>query len=386
MIEASSDFKRLLGVGGAGDVTIHYDVGAAEGQDDATDTTADDADTDLIADGDKIIPAPAGATSGAAIETNDADNGDASVDEMGVNAIEGKGKRQGGVVVIGDTALEFYGFNKKINQKYVDIINNFDDKYRGTVSTTALIAPTNIEFKIPKEYRDLTDSQHDAIQYIYSNLNDDVAKIAVYDTLAKHSGEYVYFRTDHHWTALGAYYAYWEYVKALGLPHTALLSYPQVRLDGFLGSFYNAIGGNKEMKNNPDYVLAYEPVVPYTMYGYNDSKFSDKMEIRLVRKPEEILNKNKYLAFSGGDLPVIDIKMQSNTGRRLIIFKESFANAFIPFLTENYDEILVVDFRYFEGDVDKLIADYKINEALFINYVSAAGSEKQTDRLKSIFK
>jgi hypothetical protein len=78
--------------------------------------------------------------------------------------------------------------------------------------------------------------------------------------------------------------------------------------------------------------------------------------------------------------------MQSATGRRLIVFKESFANAFIPFLTENYDEIIVVDFRYYEGNVDNLIENYKINEALFLNYVSSAGSEKQTSRLAALFK
>jgi hypothetical protein len=108
--------------------------------------------------------------------------------------------------------------------------------------------------------------------------------------------------------------------------------------------------------------------------------------LSLIRGPDDIQTSNKYLAFSGGDLPIIHIKTRSDTGRRLIIFKESFANAFIPFLTENYDEIVVVDFRYYEGNVDNLISKYDINEALFLNYVSAAGSERQVGRLEALFR
>jgi hypothetical protein len=217
-------------------------------------------------------------------------------------------------------------------------------------------------------------------------MNEDITKVDVYDSMKEHANEYVYFRTDHHWTQLGAYYAYRDYCKALGLPHTALLSYSRVRLDGFLGSFYNSIGGNKTMKKSPDFVLAYEPVVPYEATGYFDSSMESGFNLNLIRGPDEIKTSNKYLAFSGGDLPVIDIKTQSNTGRRLILFKESFANAFIPFLTENYDEIIVVDFRYYEGSVDRLINKYQINEALFLNYASAAGSEKQVSRLAALFE
>ncbi|MDR1292797.1 MAG: hypothetical protein LBJ91_05340 [Clostridiales Family XIII bacterium] len=398
MIEKASDFKSSFGVSGEnGDsVSIHYGVDTAGGQDDAPagDASADasEADpagaaagvvspgaagTDTVVAG-AVSPGGAAATTGGAVPTTD--------ETAAVDKLEGEGKREGGVIVIGDAALEFYGFAEKNNAKYAGIINSFDEKYRGAVRTTALVAPTNIEFKLPDRYKDLTSDQRAAISFIYGKLNDDVVKVDVYDSLRDHANEYVYFRTDHHWTQLGAYYAYRDYCKALGLPHTPLLSYGRIRLDGFLGSFYNSIGGNSKMKANPDHVLAYAPVVPYEMTGYENSDMKDGFGLSLIRGPDEIQIANKYVAFSGGDLPVIHIKMQSNTGRRLIIFKESFANAFIPFLTENYDEIIVVDFRYYEGDVDGLIAQYGINEALFLNYVSAAGSEKQVDRLAALFK
>jgi hypothetical protein len=406
MIAAAADLKSLFGVRGAGDggnISIHYGVDTAGGQDDAHEAASpDDPDADVIADGDGddsgsapaaeagtggAIGATAGAISPAETGTGAAASSpSAPPDTDEVTKLAGEGKREGGVIVIGDTALEFYGFAEKNNARYAKIVNAFAEKYRGKITTAALVAPTNIEFKLPDKYADLTDDQRAAISYIYERLNDDVVKVDVYDSMKAHANEYVYFRTDHHWTQLGAYYAYLDYCKALGLSSSDLSSYSRIRLDDFLGSFYNSIGGNSEMRANPDYVLAYAPVVPYEMVGYENSDMESGFKMNIIRGPDEIQVSNKYLAFTGGDLPVIDIKMQSSTGRRLIVFKESFANAFIPFLTENYDEILVIDFRYYEGNVDSLIGEYKINEALFLNYVSSAGSARQMDRLSALFK
>ncbi|MDR2162778.1 MAG: hypothetical protein LBO70_02380 [Clostridiales Family XIII bacterium] len=405
MIAAASDFKSLFGVGGGGKgVSIHYGVDTAGGDEGAAkddmegeegvgigaDVPQDGPDTGVAGEsGAETSPPDAAAdpaATGAAVATGPGASTGAGIGpEDGVEKLTGEGKREGGVIVIGDTALEFYGFSEKNNEKYAGIINAFGERYRGRVRTAALVAPTNIEFKLPDRYSDLSDSQRDAISFIYGRLNDDVVKVDVYDSLRAHANEYIYFRTDHHWTQLGAYYAYRDYCAALGLPHTALLSYPRIRLDGFLGSFYNSIGGNADMRANPDYVLAYAPIVPYEMTGYENSNMENGFGLSLVRGSDEIQINNKYLAFSGGDMPLIHIKTQVATGRKLIVFKESFANAFIPFLTENYDEIIVVDFRYYEGDVNSLIETYGINEALFLNYVSAAGSEKQVDRLAELF-
>ncbi|MDR0596485.1 MAG: hypothetical protein LBG50_02985 [Clostridiales Family XIII bacterium] len=382
MIEASSNFKSLFGPKGSvdgDDVSIHFGVNTAGGQDDAAGTTGaavGGTGTGAAVSGGAATPSGAGAAPDTTWEDEET---------TAENRLSGEGTREGGVVVIGDTALEFYGFSAKTNKRYANIVSDFADKYSGQVTTAAMVVPTNIEFKLPKKYADMSDSQRDAIDYIYKHMGGGVKKIDVYNTMKKHAGEYIYFRTDHHWTQLGAFYAYRDYCAALGMPHSGMLSYPQRRFDGFLGSFYNSIGGNSEMKANPDYVLAYLPIVPYKATGYENSSMSDGFELSLVRTTKEIQTANKYLAFSGGDLPLIRIKTEGKTGRRLIIFKESYANAFIPFLTENYDEITVVDFRYYEGSADGLIEKYKINEALFLNYVSAAGSERQVDRLSTLF-
>jgi hypothetical protein len=405
MIETASAFRGLYGVKGSGDAEIHFGKGSAEGIDgnapgeDSEDT--DEGDAAATPPGSGSATPPAVAPPGAADVTTPAATevtppAVAAPTPAGIATppaatapaeLDGKGDVQGGLIVIGDAALEFYGFSKDTNTRYAKVVNKFDDKYKGTVLTNVMVVPTNVEFKLPKKYRELTRAQDEAIDFIYGRLNDDIEKINVYNDLKDHADEYVYFRTDHHWTALGAFYAYRKYCLSRGIPYTPFANYSQIRLNGFLGSFYNAVGGNKKMKKNPDYVIAYEPVVPYKMAGYqNADGKGDKLELSLVRTEKEITGPNKYLAFSGGDLPYIHITTEAGTGRRLIVFKESYANAFIPFLTENYDEICVVDFRYYKGDVDALIKKNKINEALFLNYVSSAGSSRQVDLLSAALK
>jgi hypothetical protein len=427
MIEAASGFRGLFGVKGKDDAEIFIGKGTAEGIDgNAPAGGGDDAgggadvtgDETIDGSGDKTltpggvsttpdaIATPGAATTPPSVATTPggtATTPSAAVTPGGATAqgdtdsnsnagntgteigADTKGDVQGGLIVLGDTSLEFYGFSKKVNTKYTKVINRFDKKYKSTILTNVMVVPTNVEFKLPKKYRDLTRPQDEAIDFIYGNLSSDINKINIYNDLKEHANEYIYFRTDHHWTALGAYYAYREYCIERGFPHTPLGNYSQIRLDGFLGSFYNAVGGNKKMKKNPDYVIAYPPVTPYKMAGYEKANGKgEKLELSLVRTPKEIPGSNKYLAFSGGDMPYIHITTEANTGRRLIIFKESYANAFIPFLTENYDEICVVDFRYFTGSVDNLIKKNNIKEALFLNYVSAAGSSRQVDLLESM--
>jgi hypothetical protein len=95
---------------------------------------------------------------------------------------------------------------------------------------------------------------------------------------------------------------------------------------------------------------------------------------------------NKYLAYASGDLPYISIVTEHKNGRRLVVFKESFANAMLPFLIENYEELHVIDFRYYKGDIETFLRERAINEALFLNYAASAGSVSQVERLRQLIQ
>ncbi|MDR0357747.1 MAG: hypothetical protein LBH63_05220 [Clostridiales Family XIII bacterium] len=367
MIETAAFFRGLRGLRGDDDVVIRMDAGASEGKDgNLPEEIANIAEAGmifgrLIKDGE--IPAPR--------ETKPLPDTD--------------GERRGGVLMVGDTVLELYGFNKGTNALYAEIVGEFSEEHKDTILTNVLVAPTNVEFKIPERYRDMTSSQYEAISFIYNLLPESVNRVWVYNVLAAHSDEDIYFRTDHHWTGLGAYYAYREFAKTRGFSVAPLSDYEEVRHEGFLGSLYKSMGGNSVLKENPDYLIAYRPKIAYTMTGYHGSDMSGAISMHFAQDPQEVPATNKYLAYSGGDLPYVHIVTENKNGRKLVVFKESFANAMLPFLAENYEEIHVVDFRYYKGDIEAFLSERAVNEALFLNYAPAAGSSTQVERLRVLF-
>jgi hypothetical protein len=373
MIETAAFLRGLRGIQGSGEeaVVIRPDAGVSEGKDGNEAPKDEQTDEDGKAGGsigravgENFIPGPR--------ETNRLPDVD--------------GERKGGVLMVGTTVLELYGFNEASNAQYADIIAGFSERHKGQIVTNVMVVPTNVEFKMPNRYRKLTDSQYDAIAFIYGRLPAGVNKVWVYNVMAAHSEEDIYFRTDHHWTGLGAYYAYKEFAWSKHFSVAPLSSYTEVRHDGFLGSLYNSMGGNSLLKDNPDYLIAYRPQIPYTMTGYKSSDLSNPFPMHFAQEPKEIPGSNKYLAYAGGDLPYVSIVTENKNGRRLVVFKESFANAMLPFLTENYEEIHVVDFRYYDGDIEAFLRDHNINEALFLNYAASAGSARQVDRLQKLIQ
>ncbi|MDR2157336.1 MAG: hypothetical protein LBO81_06110 [Clostridiales Family XIII bacterium] len=378
MIEQAAFLRGLRGVKGEDDVIIRLDAGASEGRDgNVEEDPGADAGTNDGQTADAIL---AGTAFARVI------GGDFIPDRRVTEPLpDMDGERKGGVLMVGTTVLELYGFNEASNAAYADIVGAFGERHKDTIATSVMVAPTNVEFKIPDRYREMTDSQYEAISFIYNRLPAAVNKVWVYNTLAAHSDEDIYFRTDHHWTGLGAYYAYCEYARSKKLSVAPLESYGQVRHEGFLGSLYNSMGGNSLLKENPDYLIAYRPRIGYTMTGYEGSDMSGAMPLHFAQEPQEIPGSNKYLAYAAGDLPYVSIVTENKNGRRLLVIKESFANAMLPFLAENYEEIHVIDFRYYKGDVEAFVQAHAINEALFLNYAASAGSSTQVERLRQLF-
>ncbi|MDR0851375.1 MAG: hypothetical protein LBN36_02655, partial [Clostridiales Family XIII bacterium] len=284
---------------------------------------------EFAADG-SMSGANVGATTGSAFTDGDpiADPGFGGIDQI-ASAItkpvlaevpDREGNLRGAVLVVGDTALELYSFVASANDRYAAAVNAFDARHAGSVKTNVLIAPTSVEFMLPPRYSGLSSSQFDSILYTYDQLNPDINKLWVYDGIAKHIEDYLYFRTDHHWTALGAYYGYCEFSKANGFPVRPISAFETVQLDGFLGSLYRSIGGNAEMRANPDYVLTYKPTRPYEYIGYETGDPDHPIPLKLGYEPSEIPGSNKYLACAGGDVAYAKIKSDNHNGRKLIVF------------------------------------------------------------------
>ena len=141
------------------------------------------------------------------------------------------------VYLLGDTAYGLYGFSQSASQNYAAIVNTAADKVAGKAQVYSIIVPISYSINLDMATQEKLGlpSNADAIRYMYANMNSNVKTVSIYGDLAAHCEEYLYFRTDHHWTALGAYRAYEVFCNVKGLTPNPLSFYETVEYTGFFG-------------------------------------------------------------------------------------------------------------------------------------------------------
>ena len=290
----------------------------------------------------------------------------------------------GAVFVLNNTGYEYYNFSADVANKYISLMNKQADDLKGIANVYNMIVPTSIAISLPDNYINSINSsdQKKAINYFNSGLNDNVNKVPIFDSLMSHRKEYIYYNTDHHWTSLGAYYAYEQFAKISQKECIPLSQYTEKRFDGFLGSFYNDTGKLPALEKNPDTVVTYAPNKNATMY-YLDKK-GTKISWPIVNDVTKYPQSLKYSTFIGGDNPYTEIENPDiKDGSSIVVIKESFGNAFVPFLVENYNKIYVIDYRYYNGSVSGLVKDKNIDDVLYINNVSALRNKYLVSKISS---
>lgn len=149
----------------------------------------------------------------------------------------------GSVYVADDTAFSLYGFTQEAANQYIDAVSALANKVDSDVTVYDIVVPIStgiyLDEALQKELG--CSDEQEAIQYIYNNMDDKVVTVDAFTTLKSHSDEYLYFRTDHHWTALGAYYTYCQLMKEKGITPTSLGKYETMVFDNFIGSLYSAL-------------------------------------------------------------------------------------------------------------------------------------------------
>ncbi|MCL2487093.1 MAG: DHHW family protein [Oscillospiraceae bacterium] len=289
----------------------------------------------------------------------------------------------GAVLVAGDAAYEYYNFNRSTADKYIETVNAAAAKLAGTAQVYSVIAPLSIDITLRDDLRakvTSSDDQQKALNYIFGSMSEQVRTANPYDTLRAHRDEYLYFRTDHHWTARGAYYAYAEFCKQKGTFAPDLSMYETIEFPGFLGSFYSNTGKNPKLGDNPDTVVAYLPLAE-TDFVFTDTNGS-KTDWMVIQDVSNWNASSKYNCFIAGDQPYSLITNKEKTdGSACVIVKESFGNAFAPFLITHYQYVHIVDYRYFKSNLISFVTDNGITDVLFVNNVSATRNAGLIDKL-----
>lgn len=288
------------------------------------------------------------------------------------------------VVTVGDTAFELYTYLDKTADDYAKSINTVADNLKGKADVYDLVIPLSSEIIFPDNLRNqITSSdQHEAMQKIQEKMDENVKNVDIYDVLMQHRNEYVYYRTDHHWTTLGAYYAYQKFCEAKGIEPEKIEDYETKEFDGFLGSFYNDTGDDK-LKKNPDTVTAYYPKADSICHV--NASDGTKYDWPVIYDVSNYGAGLKYSAFIASDNPFTEIENKElSDNSACVVVKESFGNAFIPFLVDHYQKIYVVDYRYWTGSISKLAEEKKVQDVLFLNNLSMIRNKSLVGKLHRV--
>ncbi len=283
-----------------------------------------------------------------------------------------------GIAVIGSgantRALMLYGGSYTVGESYAKVINKYKELLGENVNVYSMVIPTAVEFYAPEQLKPYTGSQLDNINNIISFLSPDVRAVDVYTALASHTDEYIYTRTDHHWAALGAYYAAEQFAAAAGVPFMDISDYTQHVIHDYVGTMY-MYSEDIALRNNPEDFFYYVPNnIDYTCtyYNYNlDSNgkisgMADPIQADFFQKYGDG-NSMAYCTYMGGDAKIVHVNTSTKNGRRLAIFKDSYGNAIPPYLFGSFEDIYVIDMRYFTYNAIDYLTEKGITDVLFAN-------------------
>lgn len=204
--------------------------------------------------------------------------------------------------------------------------------------------------------------QKEIINEIYINSTN-TNNIDLYDVMESNKDKYIYYKTDHHWTTYGAYLAYCEFIESIGDVPIDLKNIEEIKIDKFYGTYFSKA---KPFNIKSD-VLSY--------YDFENITIEiDGKEYEGLYDYSKIDLRDKYSLFLRGNNSLTVIKNNGNlNGKKLLVFKDSYANSLIPFLTSNYEEIHVIDLRSFMGNVNEYVIENGFDNILFIyNFINLA--------------
>lgn len=286
----------------------------------------------------------------------------------------------GKILVVDNKAMEIHHRNEEAEVGYPMALNYIAEQINSRVYS--ILVPTRIEFTEKNEYKDISYPQIETIHAINDRFIDQITPVDVYSELKANSDQYIYMKTDHHWTALGAYYAYKSFMEALDIEPLSMDSFDMVEFKGYLGSLWR-VSQSEKLEKNPDSIFAFLPV--------NDTSYS-KMKAGLWTKGEVVDIKyfdpeyttNHYGVYLQGDSSISIITSDVDNDRSLLILKDSYANSFIPFLTSHFETIHIVDPRLYEDNVIDYINEKQIDDVLFLNYVLVNRYMGYTDLYRAV--
>lgn len=265
----------------------------------------------------------------------------------------------------------FKAENPNITKAKVDAINKFASSNK-SLKVSMMLVPNKVDIYshlMPKNAP--VDSQTDYIKGVASMLSNKIRMVDVKQAFNRmKNNEQLYYKTDHHWTTDGAFHAYSELCKTLNIQPSNEHNFNRSQAsDSFRGSLYYKTGAEI---GKPEDIYLYLPQdnAPVIAKYYDTKK-----KVPSLYDSSKLSGRDQYEVFTGGNHTQIKIRTNVETDRKLLLIKDSYANAMIPFLATTFSEINVVDMRYFTGSLSDVIHNNVVTDVLFLNNVNTFNSD-----------
>lgn len=263
-------------------------------------------------------------------------------------------------------------YNREKTQELLAQINRFAEE-QDKVNMSFLLAPTAKSIYEDRLPYTAASSELQVMEDVRETLSKKINYVDVYDVLHERKEMGMYYKTDHHWTTRAAFTAFMEYAKSIGIETDS----GDYAFYSVTNDFQGTCASGSGIYENSDVV---EICVPLNSEGTYVVNYIEEMrKTASLFESEKLEIKDKYQVFMGGNHAQVEIKTNAGTGRNLLLIKDSYGNCMVPMLTPHFDRIVVVDPRYFSGDIYEVMMTNKVNEVLFLYNVNSLVTDNSLD-------
>lgn len=280
-----------------------------------------------------------------------------------IEMLVGKKEINGVYTLDNQLVQAFKTYDKELVSSALSKVEKFAERHP-EMQVSLMLAPTSQEIfssEIPTYAGYLSEKSF--IDECYKQMNK-VTTIDCLSFISGHKNDYVFYRTDHHWTSLGAYYAYCAAAKTLGYSSYGLDSFNiETASSSFRGTLYSKTLNNSITPDSIDYYMlaSGEPKIKMTVNNGASETVYDSLYVRSYLDV-----KDKYSSFTGSNAPIVTIETDVDNGKSLLLIKDSYAHSLVPFLSKHYSRITMVDLRYISTDLNNLIDLESYQQVLFM--------------------
>lgn len=291
----------------------------------------------------------------------------------------------GVAIQIGDSAFNQLGFSKYESDRYAETLSAFATRMKEkNVRVISCPAPTAVGILVERQYLEKLNCapQDDMLNYLHGNMNDDVVKVDTFSRLISRNDEYIYFRTDHHWTALGAYYGYEALCEDSGMEAASLDTFEVWDMGRFPGGLFGKVG--KPARLREDTLVAYVPPGDIHMNVIREHKTEEG--IAILRDMSLEPDGAKYSTFLSGDHALAEIINDSiPDAPNCVVIKDSFGSPFCIYLTQNYHKVYAIDYRKYKTlKLEQFCEKYEISDVIIAPYMIATQSSQGVNMIKRL--